>query len=242
MFKNIFSSRSVAFILLSIIGLFLIASPALPEGARGYLQVPYGRFKIQSSAPVSALTGYNSYYDKTDGKHYLKPDATDITQLDTGNFPATTAAAPFAGTFTTVTGATSLSSPLIKQTTSNGAIANIQSASTTLSALSGATATATNLIPAGSIVIGVTIRVTTTITSGDGATAFDIGDGTDDDRWGTGIALASGTATTGADFTITSVPIYSAATSVVLTATGGTFSAGAVRVTLHYLSLTAATS
>jgi hypothetical protein len=110
---------------------------------------------------------------------------------------------------------------------------------TTLSGLSGATATATNLIPAGSVVIGVTVRVTTTIT---GATSFEIGDGTDPDRWGTTIAVTSGTTTTNANTTITTVPIYAAATSVVLTANGGNFTAGAVKVTVHYISLTAATS
>lgn len=104
---------------------------------------------------------------------------------------------------------------------------------------SGATSSASNIIPAGSIVFGVTVRVTTTIT---GATTFKIGDGTDDDRWGSGIALASGTTTSGTAFTITSVPIYTSATSVVLTATGSNFTAGVVSVTVHYATFTPASS
>lgn len=121
----------------------------------------------------------------------------------------------------------------------NGQAFNIETASTNLTGLSGATATATNLIPAGSIVFGVTVRVTTGIT---GATTFDIGDGTDVDRWGAARPIAAGTTTTAANFTITSVPIYASATSVVLTANGSNFTAGDVRVTVHFARLTAATT
>jgi parallel beta-helix repeat protein len=110
----------------------------------------------------------------------------------------------------------------------------IRSSSTTLSALSGATATATNLIPAGSIVLGVAARVLTTVT---GATSFDIGDGTDTDRWGDNIAVAADTVTGVASFTITSVPIYSTATSVVLTANGSNFTGGSVRLVVSYIDL-----
>lgn len=138
---------------------------------------------------------------------------------------------------------TSTSSPLHKQTGANGQIANIQSATVVLSAFSGGTKTATNLIPAGAVVLGVTIRVTTLITSGDGSVAMTIGDGTTADLWGSGIVFTLGTTTTGADFKAGSTPKnYPAATSVVFTATGGTFSAGAVRITVHYVSFTAATS
>lgn len=121
----------------------------------------------------------------------------------------------------------------------NGALTNVKSATVLLSALSGASVASSGLIPAGSIVLGITCRVTTLIT---GATTFDIGDGTDVDRWGAGIAVTSNTTTTAANATITSVPIYATATDVVLTANGSDFTAGAVRVTVHYISLTAPTS
>lgn len=119
-----------------------------------------------------------------------------------------------------------------------GSKALIKVASTTKSAMSGATVTASNLIPAGSIVLGVNVRVVTEIT---GATTFTIGDGTDADRWGTGIALTVGTTTSTADITVTSVPIYAAATSVVLTATGSNFTAGAVNIEVHYINVSALT-
>lgn len=112
-------------------------------------------------------------------------------------------------------------------------------ASTELTGLSGATVTATNLIPAGSFITGVTIRVTTTIT---GATTFDIGDGTDVDRWGAAILLPAGTTTSIADFTADGFGQFVAANNVVLTANGANFTAGAVRVTVHYVNLVAATS
>lgn len=118
----------------------------------------------------------------------------------------------------------------------------IEFASTELTALSGGTATATNLIPAGSFLIGVTIRVTTTIT---GATTFDIGDGTDVDRWGAAILLPAGTTTSITDFTeIAPIQpqLFPTANNVVLTKNGADFSAGAVRITVHYFNLVAATS
>lgn len=119
-----------------------------------------------------------------------------------------------------------------------GSRATILVASTEKLALSGATVTATDLIPAGSIVLGVTVRVTTLIT---GATSFSIGDGTDADRWGATIAVAAGTTTTTANITITSVPIYAAATSVVLTAAGSNFTAGAVHIEVQYINCSAPT-
>lgn len=127
----------------------------------------------------------------------------------------------------------------VQNANTSGQSLNIQSATTTKTAMSGATVTATNLIPAGSMVIGVTVRVTTLIET---ATSFTIGDGSDADRWGTGIAVALNTTTGIPDFTIASPVYYSAATSVVLTATGGNFSAGAVRITVHYISITPPTS
>lgn len=118
----------------------------------------------------------------------------------------------------------------------NGQAVTIGKAATTLlTGMSGATVTATNLIPAGSLVLGVTCRVTTLIT---GASSFDVGDGTTVDNWGNNIALTSGTTTSIADFTAASPDFYTASTSVVLTAVTSNFTAGAVRVTVHYITLT----
>lgn len=126
----------------------------------------------------------------------------------------------------------------------NGQATNIQRATTTVSAATAATLTASNLIPAGSLVIGVDTRVLTTFDNSSGLTTFSIGDGTDADRFGLNIARTAGTTTTLANTTITSAPLYAAATNIVLTADAGTFNvaAGQIRITVHYISLTAATS
>lgn len=121
----------------------------------------------------------------------------------------------------------------------NGATLNIRSATTQLTAMSGASVTATNLIPAGAFIYGVVLRVTTEIT---GASAFTVGDGTDVDRWGTGIALTAGTTTDVTDFVAAGFGQFSAANDVVLTATTANFTAGAVRLVVHYIDLTPPTS
>jgi hypothetical protein len=112
-------------------------------------------------------------------------------------------------------------------------------ATTSVNTTSGATVTATNLIPAGALVLGVTTRVTTAVT---GATTFKVGDGTDDDRWGAAVAIALNTTSANTATTVTTPTIYPSATSVVLTANGSNFSGGAVRITVHYLEIGAPTS
>lgn len=105
-----------------------------------------------------------------------------------------------------------------------------------------ATYTFVNLIPAGCILIGVDIRVLTTIT---GPASLDIGDGTTATQFGSTVALVAGTTSDLPDHAAASVPkLYKAANNVVLTAHGGTgaFTGGNVRATSHYMKLTPATS
>lgn len=125
--------------------------------------------------------------------------------------------------------------------TANAATISIKQATTSITCSSGATCTATNLIPAGAMVVGVTTRVTTLVT---GATTFDIGDGSTADLFGDDEAVAANSTTGLADHkaTWTGPKLYAAATNVVLTANGGNFSAGVVRITVHYMSLSAASS
>lgn len=102
---------------------------------------------------------------------------------------------------------------------------------------SGGTFTFTNIIPAGCLLIGVTIRVVTTIT---GPTTIDIGDGTDVDRWGAGINVVAPTLTGIANFTTSAVQTFQSAQDVVITANGGDFTAGEIRCVVHYTQITAA--
>ena len=135
---------------------------------------------------------------------------------------------PAAGTFTSVA-----------VSGGNGIATTATHASTLLNIATSATAT--NLIPANSLVLGVTVFVKTIIV-GTTAVSFAVGDGTDVDRWGTGIAFAAGTKTNISNFTIASPVYYGSATSVVLTPNAGTLDTGEVRIAVHYISLTAATA
>jgi hypothetical protein len=105
-------------------------------------------------------------------------------------------------------------------------------------------------IPANSLVLGVTVRVTTGITGID-STSLQIGDSTTAARFGSIAAFTAGTTGVGLNHlqggisTDAAGPIVTSATAVRLTLAGGTDntpSAGAVRVTIHYISLTAPTS
>lgn len=143
---------------------------------------------------------------------------------------------------TTQTGAMTCAGNIIK-TGANGQLTTILQATTTTGAMTGTTVTLTNLIPAGSLVLGVTARVLTSIT---GPTSWQLGITSHTDRFGTTLALTAGT-------TVNSVVsgeadmlfphYYTSATSVLLTRGSATdFTAGNVRVTVHYISLTPATS
>jgi hypothetical protein len=101
---------------------------------------------------------------------------------------------------------------------------------TELTGLSGATATATGLIPTRCVCVGVTSKVSTAIT---GATSFDCGDGTTADRFGGTLGIALDSENIGV---LGPFATYSA-TDVVLTANGGNFTAGAVILVAHVLEM-----
>lgn len=109
----------------------------------------------------------------------------------------------------------------------------ITSASVTLSALSGASVTATGLIPAGAVVMGVTSRVSTLI---EGADGYQIGTAADADRWADKTGVAVGTTTDNRDWTAGTIENFAAATDVIVTAKTANFTAGAIVVTVHYLA------
>jgi len=121
----------------------------------------------------------------------------------------------------------------------NGARMRVKCVSTELTAVSGATVTATDLIPAGAKYLGVTTRITTEL--GGTVTGYTVGDGSDADRWGTVSAITAGTTTsvpTAEPFGFTA-----AALSVVLTALTANFNGtGAIRVTVHYIDYAGPTS
>lgn len=127
----------------------------------------------------------------------------------------------------------------LESASGNGQKTGVQIAEGFFTPLVGATHTFVGLIPAGSMVIGVTSRVTALIT---GATDFDLGDGTTVDKFGAALPVAATSTSDLTDSTVTAPTIYTVATDVVLTANGGAFTAGDIRVAVHYLILTAPTS
>lgn len=115
--------------------------------------------------------------------------------------------------------------------------------STATATLSGSTTTVgSNLLPAGCLVLGVTAVLTTAIT-GSGVTGFTLGDGTTANLFGTATAVAQGTFTDFTKYATAWTPkSYAANGNVVATATGGSFTGGAIRVTTWYMLPTAPTS
>jgi hypothetical protein len=96
-------------------------------------------------------------------------------------------------------------------------------------------------IPAGSLVVGVTARVTQAIT---GVDSIDIGPyGGTVDLWGHAVGTSLGTTSNLANGTATTPLIFTALSYVTITGNGGLghFTGGKVRLTVHYLKLTAPT-
>lgn len=99
--------------------------------------------------------------------------------------------------------------------------------------VSGASSTTAAFIPDKAIVLGVSARVLTTLT---GATGWDLGVAGSTDRYGSGFGTAAGEVVEG----VTGQPqAYYGGTSLVLSASGGSFTGGSVRIAVHYLAITA---
>ena len=127
--------------------------------------------------------------------------------------------------------------------TMNAAYAQISAVSELHTLAAAATSDTTITIPADALVVGVTVRVTTTITASAGTT-FDIGVAGATTRYNPGAgAPVFAAGTTGVSPGTTNPTIYGTAAAIRFTCGGaGSFTAGVVRVTVHYISLSAATS
>ena len=100
----------------------------------------------------------------------------------------------------------------------------------TLSGLSGASVTSTIEIPDRAIVLGVSTRTATTIT---GATSYDCGITGETGKFGGSLGVAAGSTNVG----VIGPQAFYADTPLVLTAHGGNFTGGSVRIAIHYLTL-----
>jgi hypothetical protein len=113
----------------------------------------------------------------------------------------------------------------------------IATARATLSNVSGASVTATALIPAGAVVMGVTSKVTTALGTANGTTGYKIGTGADDDRWGAITGTAAGTTSDNRNWTAGTIECFPAATDVIVTAVGGNFDAtGVIYLSVQYMT------
>jgi hypothetical protein len=113
----------------------------------------------------------------------------------------------------------------------------------------GTTTNSTTDLPASSIILGVTIRITTTVTGG-GVTGFNVGDPTTAARFFANFnPLTAGTASPnalqmwqGGVATDAAGPVQYTAAKLRITTIGGTPTAGKVRVVVYYRQFTAPTS
>lgn len=114
-----------------------------------------------------------------------------------------------------------------------GAYSSIRIASSD-ETLSGASHATSLLLPNSALVIGVTSRVLTGIT-GTGVTGWRIGVVGSDDRYGAAIGLVKDSSSNG----VTGAPVaYYVDTPLQISAEGGTFDGGQVRLAAHYILLT----
>lgn len=95
----------------------------------------------------------------------------------------------------------------------------------------GASATTPLVIPARAVLFGVTGRVRVAITGG--ATSWSLGVAGDTGRFGTGLGVALNSWVNGPAAPI----VYWSPTALLLTAQGGNFAAGSVRLVVHYAEL-----
>ena len=116
--------------------------------------------------------------------------------------------------------------------TGSGAGCLLRSVETDHVLTAGTTSVTMPLIPDGSVVFGVTGRVLAEVT---GSASFRIGVPGADDRYGSGIGTSAGSWLRG----VTGQPLaYYADTALVITAEGGSFAGGMVRLAVHFAVLT----
>lgn len=169
----------------------------------------------------------------------LNPTANNTYDLGQGGIAWKDAT--FAGI---VTSSNRIVTPFFRQQDTDGGYLDTQSTCVTNTTDEGAgTSTISSVIPAGAVVLGVTCRVDSTI-SGAGASTFSLGDGTDADLYGTGIAFAAGTTIDETDYTASPLTQAWSASSgdLIMTANAGQFDAGSITCCSHYFVTSAPAS
>jgi hypothetical protein len=112
----------------------------------------------------------------------------------------------------------------------------LKTARATLASVSGASVTATGLIPDGAVLVGLTSKVTVALGTGSGTTGYTIGDGSDVDRWGAIVGTTAGTSSDNTNWTATTIQAFTSAQDVIVTASGGNFNGtGTIYLAALYL-------
>ena len=101
--------------------------------------------------------------------------------------------------------------------------------------LTGASVTSTIAFPNQCVIVGASVRVTQAVR---GAKSFSVGDGTSSTRYGSALGITRGSTNQG---TVMPTGNYTS-TPVIVTAAGGSFTGGTVRVAIHYMLITPATA
>lgn len=196
----------------------------------------YGAFGINSSvfSATGVLNAANTTYVScisgdlaigTQDAHAVHFGAGSAWTADAITISATNVPSVFSGNFMSAAPA-------------NGQLCQILS-STELLTIASAASTATSMnLPAGAIILGVSVRVVTVIPT---ATTFTVGDGGSAARYSTAaVSVAAGSTDVG---TKAGAYYNASATPVVITPNGTPATgSGQVRVTIHYISVTAPTS
>ena len=116
-------------------------------------------------------------------------------------------------------------------TSPGGALSALRQVEIDHAVAAGSTSATTLFIPDKAIVLGVTARVTTAIT---GASSWSLGVTGSTDRYGSGIGVGLNAFAHG----VTGSPLsYYGGSSLLLTAAGGDFIGGAVRIVAHFFEL-----
>ena len=97
-----------------------------------------------------------------------------------------------------------------------------------ISGLAGTSATSTATIPNRAIVLGVSARTVTAVT---GASSYDCGIAGETSKFGGSLGAAQNSTNVG----VIGPQAFYSATPIVLTANGGSFTGGSVRIAIHYL-------
>lgn len=171
----------------------------------------------------------------TAAKKLLGLNASDKLSLDKSGMSIVAGSSDIAITNTTGNLLATALDGLYKQG-SNGQKCEVKQLTELHTLAAGTTSDTTIQIPAGAILIAVDARVTTTIV---GPSSWQYGVSVDTSRFGSGLALTAGTTNAG---TQDGVRYYGGNTSIRFEGAGGAFSAGVIRVTLHYIEVTPATS